>query len=137
MLFELHVIDTCMYSMFNKCTLIALILGISDERTQRRLFSVLCSQSVPVCFHVFLAVDGRFECFLTVRAHEWSHFTMCRHVSLQTSICGKCVLTHATLVGLHTCMCAHMCLQNTTRHKGTEALTTLVRLLSCGNNKFI
>lgn len=84
---------------------------------------------IPVCLHVFLAVDTGLECLLTIWAHEGSDLAVRRHVTLQTSIGRKCAVTDQALVGFQTSVCPNVSLKNTTGYKRSGALKALKRLL--------
>lgn len=84
---------------------------------------------IPVCLHVFLAVDTGLECLLTIWAHEGSDLAVCRHMTLQTSIGCKCAVTDQAFVGFQTSVGPNMSLKNTTGYKRSSALKALKRLL--------
>lgn len=84
---------------------------------------------IPVCLHVFLAVDTGLECLLTIWAHEGSDLAVRRHVTLQTSIGCKCAVADQTLVGFQTSVCPNVSLKNTTGYKRSGALKALKRFL--------
>lgn len=84
---------------------------------------------IPVCLHVFLAVDTGLECLLTIWAHEGSDLAVCRHMTLQTSIGCKCAVADQALVGFQTSVCPNVSLKNTTGYKRSGALKALKRFL--------
>lgn len=91
---------------------------------------------IPVCLHVFLAVDTGLECLLTIWAHEGSDLAVRRHVTLQTSIGCKCAVADQALVGFQTSVCPNVSLKNTTGYKRSGALKALKRLLPYEKKKY-
>lgn len=84
---------------------------------------------IPVCLHVFLAVDTGLECLLTIWAHKGSDLAVRRHVTLQTSIGCKCAVADQAFVGFQTSVCPNVSLKNTTGYKRSSALKALKRFL--------
>lgn len=84
---------------------------------------------IPVCLHVFLAVDTGLECLLTIWAHKGSDLAVRRHMTLQTSIGCKCAVADQAFVGFQTSVCPNVSLKNTTGYKRSSALKALKRLL--------
>ena len=83
-----------------------------------------------MCFHVFLAVDARFERLLTVWTHKGADLAVRRHVPLQAAICCKRAVTDQTFVGFQTCVCPDVGFQNSTGNKRPGALQALKWLFS-------
>ena len=85
--------------MWGKAHYVSLVMGnfISNP-------GLLILQYAPTCFsvhsHVFLAVESRAECLMTIWTFKWFDARVNRHVTRQWTVCCKTRSTNLALVFL-------------------------------------